>query len=264
MFGTMVTLDPEIRQQAFTNFQAGLKRLTYKSETKHTCKACLVCDRLLEWNDDGIIPRSRLKSLRERFVGVSPLFGTINPALKHHYTYAGPKWKTWMNVMYLSPRGYYNADLHGFQCCKCCVQALATKALPYRVKLPRFAMANGAVFGEAPSALTDLNDAELALVSKARTNKHVFAFYGGAHKSMRGWHNLYENDVDGIAQTLNQVSHFGGGQCDLVCFAGSIYAPPEAICAKQHDGQATTGSTSALLVKAQQRTICRYNYSEPR
>jgi hypothetical protein len=81
---------------------------------------------------------------------------------------------------------------------------------PYRVVRPRFAIANGAVFGEAPIELTELNDVELALVSKARTNKHVFAFYGGAHKCMRGWHTLYENDVEGIAHTLHQVPHYSG------------------------------------------------------
>jgi hypothetical protein len=35
------------------------------------------------------------------------------------------------------------------------------------------------------------------------TSKHVFTYYGGAHKSMRGWHNLYENDVENM---------FGGGK----------------------------------------------------
>jgi hypothetical protein len=40
----------------------------------------------------------------------------------------------------------------------------------------------------------------------------VFTYYGGAHKSMRGWHNLYENDVENIAGALQQVEEFGGGK----------------------------------------------------
>ena len=76
--------------------------------------------------------------------------------------------------------------------------------------MPRFAIANGAVFGEAPTELTCLNDCELTLVSRARSNKHVFAFYGGSHKCMRGWHNLYENDVEGINQTVNQIHNYTG------------------------------------------------------
>jgi hypothetical protein len=80
------------------------------------------------------------------------------------------------------------------------------------------------MFGEAPSKLTDLNDAELALVSLAHTNKHVFAFYGGAHKSMRGWHNMYENDVAGIAWTLNQVTELGGKN-DILCVLLGPFTP---------------------------------------
>jgi hypothetical protein len=93
------------------------------------------------------------------------------------------------------------------------------------MNLPRFSIANGAMYGEAPPELTNLNDAELALVSRARTNKHVFAFYGGAHKSMRGWHNLYENDVDGIARTLNQIPHYGGADNIILCILLGPFTP---------------------------------------
>jgi hypothetical protein len=96
---------------------------------------------------------------------------------------------------------------------------------PNRITLPCFAIANGAVFGEAPPKLTDLNDAESALVSLARTNKHVFAFYGGAHKSIRGWHKLYENDVEGIAQTLNKVSEYTGGKNVILCCLLGSFTP---------------------------------------
>ena len=110
-----------------------------------------------------------------------------------------------MNDMYLSPRRYYCFSEWGFQCCIHCHKQLNTKARPCQIELPCFAIANGAVFGEAPSELTDLNECELALVSRARTNKHVFAFIGGSHKCMQGWHNLYENDIKGIARTVNNI-----------------------------------------------------------
>jgi hypothetical protein len=29
---------------------------------------------------------------------------------------------------------------------------------------------------------------------------------------MRGWHNLYENDVENIAGALQQIEAFGGGK----------------------------------------------------
>jgi hypothetical protein len=126
--------------------------------------------------------------------------------------------------MYLSPRGVYCAETMAFQCCKGCVKVINVDNKPSKINLPWFAIANGAMFGEAPSVLTDLNDAELALVSLARTNKHVFAFYGGAHKSMCGWHNMYENDVTGIARTLSQATELGGRD-DILCVLMGPFTP---------------------------------------
>jgi hypothetical protein len=154
-----------------------------------------------------------------------------------------------MKKMYLSPRGFYREREAGFQCCKRCVKVLDTKVKPGRITLPRFSIANGAVFGEASSELTDLNDAELALVSLARTNKHVFAFYGGAHKSMRGWLNLYENDVEGIARTLNQVSEYGGGQYYTVHTARPIHPFAKTIYKKQHDGETRLRDSGVTMVE---------------
>ena len=220
VLSAMVTFDVRAAEQACANFQGGLRDLTCRSKDKDTSKACLICDKLLEWNDTGTIHTTRLKSLQCRLKGESDLFNTLNPHIKDYYTYKGPGREGWMKELYLSPRGYYRPDKEGFQCCSCCVKALDTKVKPSRVVLPQFSLANGAVYGEAPCELTDLNDAELALVSKARVNKHVFSFYGGAHKSIRGWHNLYENDVDGIARTLNQVSNYGGNNVILCILLG--------------------------------------------
>ena len=88
---------------------------------------------------------------------------------------------------------------------------LGTSTQPCHVKLPKYAIANSAVIGNAPVKLTGLNDVELALVSIARINKHIFTFYGGAHKSMHGWYNLYKNDFKHIAGALQQIKSLGGG-----------------------------------------------------
>ena len=223
----MVLLDPITVDEAYTKFQNGLNDLTYERGTIHMSKACLICDALLEWNDTKVIRTTRLKSLQSRFQGEGPVFLARNAAtMKAYYTYRGDGCESrWMNKMYLSPRGVYRQDEEGFQCCNQCVKILDTKVKPNRIALPRFAIANGAVFGEAPPELTDLNDAELALVSLARTNKHVFAFYGGAHKSIRGWHNLYENDVEGIARTLNEVSEYTGGKNVILCILLGPFTP---------------------------------------
>jgi len=227
-------IDSKIAESAYARFQKELKDLTYRDGEKHVSKACLVCDRLLEWNDNGILQTSRLAALSPRFKGETSLFtSSVHQVLKSHYTYEGPGRKPWMEGMYLSPRGCFQVDKEGFQCCKICTAALNTKVKPCRVRLPRFAIANGCLFGHAPPALTVLNDAELALISMARTNKHVFSFYGGAHKSMRGWHNLYENDVEGIARTLNQVSNYGNDNV-IVCLLLGPFTPLQKQYVKNH------------------------------
>ena len=89
------------------------------------------------------------------------------------------------------------------------------------VKLPKYAIANGAIIGDAPVKLTSLNDIKLALVSIARINKHIFTFYGGAHKSMRGWHNLYKNNFEHIVGALQQIESLRGGSS--YCWMHSLW-----------------------------------------
>jgi hypothetical protein len=127
-------IDSKIADEAYSRFELGLKHLTYDKGEKHLSKACLVCDRLLEWNDDDLISSSRLEALSSRFRGETPLFSTIKrrvlEKLKSQYTYKGPGQQPWMDAMYLSPRGYYQDDKAGFQCCKICTATLNTKERP--------------------------------------------------------------------------------------------------------------------------------------
>ena len=186
--------------------------LSIGNDGNHAIKACLICDCLLEWNDDCYLPKSRLKKLNMRLSGEGVQFQSLHPDLKHYYSYKGKGHESWMASMFLSPRGVFD-ESKGFNCCKSCYKNLGTTTKPCRIKLSPYAIANGILIGDAPSKLTRLNDVELALlVSMVRMDKHVFTFYGGAHKSMRGWHNLYENDVENIAGALQQIEAFGGGK----------------------------------------------------
>jgi hypothetical protein len=202
-------------EEACNAFSNGLKNLVITDSGNHASKACLICDHLLEWNDDGYLSKARLKSLQEKFSGQAirkQMSGEkfVYTDLKGYYSYKGKGHETWMATMFLSPRGVFD-ESKGFNCCNTCCKILGSSTKPYRIKLPKYAIVNGVLIGDAPSELTSLNNVELALVSMARIDKHVFTFYGGAHKSMRGWHNLYENDVEHIAGALQQVETFGGG-----------------------------------------------------
>ena len=208
----MVVVSSTSVDAACKAFSTGLKNLVTTEGSDHASKACLICDCLLEWNDDGFLTKARLKRLKERLSGEGVEFESLHPDLKQYYSYKGRGHETWMDVMFLSPRGVFE-ECNGFKCCKECCKVMGSATMkPCRVKLPKYAIANGSLIGDAPLELTQLNDVELALVSLARVDKHVFTFYGGAHKSMRGWHNLYENDVENIAGALQQLEAFGAGR----------------------------------------------------
>ena len=81
----------------------------------------------------------------------------------------------------LSPRAHLVLELSknesGYLSCNECFDPIQNER-----RLPMFAIANDKTIGEAPECLASLNPVELALTSKARTDKHIFQYYGGAHQ----------------------------------------------------------------------------------
>jgi hypothetical protein len=73
-------------------------------------------------------------------------------------------------------------------------------------ELPRFAIANNLAIGTAPECLEKLNEIELSLISQARFKGHLFTYWGGCHKSIKGWHSFYEVDPLHTTAVLQQVS----------------------------------------------------------
>ena len=61
--------------------------------------------------------------------------------------------------------------------------------------LPRHAVWNGSMFGDAPKCLTDLNVAELALVSANHITTNAVALESNCKKGIYGFHLMYQNDV---------------------------------------------------------------------
>lgn len=59
--------------------------------------------------------------------------------------------------------------------------------------------------GYPPKELTDLNEVERILISIARVNKHMFSFSAGTHKSIKGWHSMYYNDVEAVNDVANWI-----------------------------------------------------------
>jgi PIF1-like helicase/Ulp1 protease family, C-terminal catalytic domain/Helitron helicase-like domain at N-terminus len=92
-------------------------------------------------------------------------------------------------------------------CCKDCKQSLSLPKLKQGI-LPRFAIANNLTIGHAPPCIEKLNDIELALLSQARLRGHLFTYWGGCHRSIKGWHCFYDVNPSHTTAVLNDVSHF--------------------------------------------------------
>jgi hypothetical protein len=100
----------------------------------------------------------------------------------------------------LSPRSVKHAG--HFDICSDCDGAISNSRTP---KMPKFAIANGYAIGTAPTELSELNEYELALVSKVRVMANIFVFYGGCHQAVRGWHTFFEASVGQSIGVLQQT-----------------------------------------------------------
>ena len=61
------------------------------------------------------------------------------------------------------------------------------------------------MIGTAPKCIEALNDVELAMLSKGRCEKHIFSYSAGAHSQIRGFHTIYQNDVEHSNAVLNYM-----------------------------------------------------------
>jgi hypothetical protein len=94
----VIVSSTSVEANAFSN---GLKNLVTSEGTDHASKACLICDCLLEWNDDGFLTKARLKSVKERLSGEGVEFDSLHPDLKHYYySYKGNGHETWIDGMF--------------------------------------------------------------------------------------------------------------------------------------------------------------------
>jgi hypothetical protein len=85
----MVIVSSTSIEAACAAFSDGLKNLVSSEGTNHASKACLICDCLLEWNDNGFLTKARLKNLKERLSGEGVEFNSLHPDLKEYYCYKG-------------------------------------------------------------------------------------------------------------------------------------------------------------------------------
>lgn len=186
-------------------------------EFVHHAKVCCICDRLISHSSEDWI---NIKTFENEVVEkvfhkhlVSEMFEHYElPVytlryLKQHYTQKFFADNIKLNNMILSPRSYGRQvkTRKELGCCKQCKGEINNMKRKDRqaTNPPKFAIVNGLMLGDPPKVLTDLNEVEVALISLARTEKHIFSYHGGHHKSIRGWHTLYANSVSYSNRVLN-------------------------------------------------------------
>jgi hypothetical protein len=208
----MFTFNSNMARKANKEFAHALHQLSIAEDASLKARVCVCCDCFLDCFEHNVISVKKLRKAKS----LLPREGVFEE-LKEYYTVPNcPLLKD----LVLSPRACYiesaNGDQSGYLTCDSCISSLEGG------KLPVFAIANYKTIGEAPLCLSRLNPVEIALIGKARTDKHVFQYFGGAHMSMKGWHTMYETDLNQLSGVLNELEGAGVGKRIATVLVGAF------------------------------------------
>ena len=187
---------------------------------RHRAHVCICCDCFIPANEpirgmkrkDIILHKKRLSVFEyEQYHGVK-----LPPELVKQYHVAH------FNNMLLSPRARRCKD--GWVTCLSCRQSLRPEK-KFRGP-PKYSIANGFAIGEFPRSirrlkptwdgdwsdrevdLDELSDEMRALLAVVRPYGHIFAYTGGAHKSITGTMAYFEQDqpkIGGVMQNMRDM-----------------------------------------------------------
>ena len=179
----------------------------------HRRKACCFCNRLIQCDYEYFMNASELlndESIKKR-LGKDQLAAKLPKSLLEHCTCVGLK-KTRttkeLRKLMLSRRTHGVVGKVGKKheyklgCCGDCHSQIKVMK-ENKDHMPLYFIANGLHIGYPPKELSKLNECELAMISLARVSKHLFSYQGGAHKSIKGWHTLHENDIESANGVIN-------------------------------------------------------------
>ena len=192
-------------------FNADIENILHHDEVHGTLhgKVCILCDKLLK-------PKEVCKVTMKTFISYAPyLKGDLEvpEELRNCYKFVvdGDEGRTKiLGQCLLSPRSKVVIQKNKRKTChvvscKECRAGLSMKKLKDG-NLPRFAIANKMTIGTAPPCIATLNEIELALISQARFRGHLFSYWGGCHRSIKGWHSFYEVDPGHTNAVLGNVA----------------------------------------------------------
>jgi len=210
----------------------------------HRAIVCIICDRF-------IIGTETIHKLTKEDIGVhSGRLGvksyeefyqtTLKDEVKRQYRVQG------LQDMLLSPRSRKYPD--GYATCSICYSAMqpqmACKKTP-----PKFAIANGFVIGSFPREITffnkdgqrltrkveddEITDTLKAMVAPLRPYGCVFAYSGGAQKSLRGNYQFFEMDQNRLGGVMNHLNQAGIGEHIYCVLCGRMTPEQKQIVRKR-------------------------------
>ena len=185
-------------------------------KTRYHSKACCVCDIALQHSNLCSISVSQLHK-RKWMTPTLPIHET-HYSLDTSGVQVTPSERQALLKMALSPRSMpYNAD---GQCllhiCLDCYHA---------TKRPKLSIIDVPIGSPSP-LLQSLNEVELSLVSKGRISGHTFHLFGGAHKSLKTWHQMNSNDAGHTLAALYGLEKYDM-ENDIQCILSGPFTPSQ-------------------------------------
>lgn len=205
---------------------AELSKLSIEGVDKQFCsRVCVMCDRFLAGSDVGhIIENRQLKKVCKRLKLSKSNFAALYcKGVLSCYGIADDL-RSWKSKMLLSPRSLSSGEADGCLSCQECFECI-NKPTP---TMPPFGIAKGFIIGHAPKVLKDLTVTELAIVSRTRSVAHVFSYFGGQHKSIRGWHTFYEAELPHTMNVLKKMDEFDLPKKMFAVLTGPFTTPQKA------------------------------------
>ena len=189
-----------------------IDELLVRDEATGGCRGrvCVICDRLVAPWEEGNLTVKQLMKCATHFRGDDSLPVGLRACYK--FQVEGDRAASAaLEKCLLSPRATVKWDARKrhpkVTCCKECKNGCNARALE-EGGLPPRAIANHLTIGTAPECLKRLNEVELALLSQARFRGHLFTYWGGCHRSLKGWHSFYDVSVGHTTAVLGAVSRF--------------------------------------------------------
>jgi hypothetical protein len=210
----------------------------------HRAIVCIICDRF-------IIGTETIHKLTKADIWAHSGRLGVNSYEEYYHTTLKAEVKKQYQVhgfqdMLLSPRSRKYVD--GYATCSVCYSGMQPQMASKRTP-PKFSIANGFVIGSFPKEIKffskegqrvtrkveddELTDTLKAMVAPLRPYGCVFAYSGGAQKSLRGNYQFFEMDQNRLRGVINHLNQAGIGEHIYCVLCGRMTPDQKQIVRKR-------------------------------